>query len=76
MDDVLGLDLERELSVKDTVPAAADGVSEAEIEALVAERAAAKAVKDFTRADEIRSGLKARGVILEDGPNGTVWRYG
>jgi cysteinyl-tRNA synthetase len=75
MDGVLGLDLERELSVKDA-PVAASGVSEDEIKTLIAERAAAKAEKNFARADEIRSGLKTRGIILEDGPNGTVWRCG
>jgi cysteinyl-tRNA synthetase len=74
MDGVLGLDLERELGAQDA-PVSASGVREAEIEALVAERAAAKAAKNFARADEIRNGLKARGVILEDGPKGTVWRY-
>jgi cysteinyl-tRNA synthetase len=74
MDGVLGLDLERELSA--AAPVAATGIGDGEIEALVAERAAAKAVKNFARADEIRSNLKARGIILEDGPGGTVWRYG
>jgi cysteinyl-tRNA synthetase len=75
MDGVLGLDLERELNVTDAT-AAASGIGEAEIEALIAERSGAKAVKNFARADEIRDGLKARGVILEDSLNGTAWRYG
>ena len=71
MDEVLGLDLEGRLH--NAVPG---GVDPAEVEALVAERAGAKAAKNFARADEIRGALKARGVILEDGPGGTVWRYG
>ena len=44
------------------------------IQALIDERAAAKAAKDFARADEIRDDLVARGVRLEDGPSGTTWR--
>ena len=41
---------------------------------LVAERAAAKKTRDFARADAIRAELKTRGIILEDGPSGTVWK--
>jgi cysteinyl-tRNA synthetase len=73
MDGVLGLDLEGSLRCAAACP---DGIGEAEVEALVAERSDAKAAKDFARADGIRDALKARGVILEDGPGGTVWRYG
>ncbi len=54
--------------------AAADGPSEAEIEALIAERLAARKAKDFARADEIRTQLTDRGVTLEDGAGGTTWR--
>ena len=55
--------------------AAADGPGAADIEALIAERAAAKKAKDFGRADEIRDGLKVQGVVLEDKPGGvTEWR--
>lgn len=45
-----------------------------EIERLVAERSAARAAKDWKRADEIRNCLKDMGVVLEDGPRGTSWR--
>ncbi len=44
------------------------------VEASIAERVAARAAKDFQRADEIRAGLKAKGVELMDSPGGTTWR--
>ncbi len=46
----------------------------AEIEALVAERTAARKARDFTRSDEIRDRLLAQGIELLDGPGGTEWR--
>jgi len=47
---------------------------DAEIEALIRERDAARAAHDFERADRIRSDLRARGIILEDLPTGTRWK--
>jgi len=46
----------------------------ADIEALIAERLAARRAKNFARADEIRAQLAAQGIILEDGKEGTRWR--
>jgi len=45
-----------------------------QIEALIAERADAKKNRDFARADQIREGLLAQGVVLEDSREGTTWR--
>ncbi|MGF6377035.1 cysteinyl-tRNA synthetase [Clostridiales Family XIII bacterium PM5-7] len=41
-----------------------------EIQTLVDERQAARAAKDFARADEIRDILKAKGITLKDTPQG------
>ena len=51
-------------------------VSADEMEALIAERIAARKSRDFARSDAIRDDLKARGVILEDTAQGTRWKYG
>jgi cysteinyl-tRNA synthetase len=53
---------------------AAGGLADADIDALVAQRLAAKQTRQYTEADRIRDELLARGVVLEDGPAGTRWR--
>ena len=53
---------------------AVGGLDAQRIEALIAERLAARKAKDFARSDQIRDELKAQGVVLEDGAGGTTWR--
>ena len=45
-----------------------------EIEALIVKRAEAKKNKDYVLADKIRNDLKEKGILLEDGPQGTTWK--
>ncbi len=55
--------------------AGGDGeLSAKDIQALIDERAAAKAAKDYARADAIREELADKGVRIEDGADGTTWR--
>lgn len=49
-------------------------LEKAEIEALIAERQAAKSNKQWERADTLRDALTAKGVELADGVDGTSWR--
>jgi cysteinyl-tRNA synthetase len=50
------------------------GIEPASVEAQINARAAARAAKDFARADEIREALKDARVELMDTPAGTTWR--
>ena len=60
---VLGLNVEKEEENLDQ-----------EVEALIAERQAARKAKNFARADEIRDQLTAMGIILEDTREGVKWK--
>ena len=60
---VFGLDLEDKSNSIDQ-----------EIEALIEERRQARANKEFARSDAIRDQLKEQGILLDDTPQGTVWK--
>ena len=66
-DRVLGLDLLKAEESK------SDGISDAEVEALIARRAAAKKEKNYAEADRIRAELAAAGIVLADSPAGTTF---
>ncbi|MCI9633337.1 MAG: cysteine--tRNA ligase [Ruminococcus sp.] len=61
--DVLGIIVEKKEELLD-----------ADIEALIAERQAARKEKNFSRADEIRDELLERGIILKDTREGVQWK--
>lgn len=50
-----------------------DNSLDAEVEALIEERNQARKEKNWARADEIRDQLKARGIVIEDTPQGVKW---
>jgi cysteinyl-tRNA synthetase len=53
---------------------ARQGLTDAEIEALVEERTKAKKQRNFGRADQIRNELAEKGVIIEDSKDGVRWK--
>jgi cysteinyl-tRNA synthetase len=57
------------------VPADAEVVAPAEIERLLQARVEARKARNWAESDRIRSDLAARGVLLEDSPTGTTWRW-
>ena len=61
--DILGIVTEKKEELLD-----------ADVEALIAERQAARKARNFARADEIRDQLAGQGIILEDTRQGVKWR--
>ena len=47
---------------------------DSEIDALIVERTEARKARNFARSDEIRDLLAAKGIVLEDTPQGVRWR--
>ncbi len=72
---ILGLlQSDPEAFLKGKAKAGTRGLSDAQIESLIAQRLDARKNKNWKESDRIRDELKAAGVILEDGPKGTTWR--
>jgi cysteinyl-tRNA synthetase len=72
--EALGADFVQRLRAHvDGAVTLADGEAAAAIEAVIAARGAAKAARDFGRADALRDALAAVGVALKDGKDGTTW---
>ena len=53
-----------------------DATGAADIDALVAARFAARQNKDWAEADRLRDQLNELKIIVEDGPDGSIWRRG
>lgn len=51
-----------------------DAFDDAAVETMIAERAAARAQRNFGESDRIRDALAQAGIILEDKPEATIWR--
>jgi cysteinyl-tRNA synthetase len=78
-DDVAALEIARSAFAKingvlDIVPEREVVDDASEIEALLAERKAAREARDFARSDAIRAEIESRGIEIKDGPTGTVWK--
>ncbi len=68
-DEVLGLGLGDQIAREADLAARLEPM----VEGLLADRAEARAEKDFARADAIRERLAAAGVVIEDRPGGSRW---
>lgn len=73
--NILGL-LERDPQsfLQNSAPVQENALGSEEIEALIEARKQARASKNFAESDRIRAQLDAAGIVLEDSPQGTIWR--
>lgn len=53
---------------------ASQGLTDGQIDSLIADREQARKTRNFARADAIRDELSARGILLEDGKGGVRWK--
>ena len=79
--DVLGLDpasaqWRGNLGAGSSVGSAEHEALDALVQMLIAERAQARADKDWARADELRDRLAGAGIVVEDGRDGAAWHLG
>ena len=51
-----------------------DGLTDEQIEGLIAERNTARKQRNFKRSDEIRDELAAKGIVIEDAKDGVRWK--
>ncbi|MBW9120878.1 cysteine--tRNA ligase [Microbacterium trichothecenolyticum] len=58
---------------RSTVASAEASALDALVQTMIAQRADARAAKDWAAADRIRDAIAAAGIALEDGPDGTHW---
>ena len=66
------IDLAAAMGLEPRTTTGASG-DDAEIDAMVAARTVARDARDFAEADRLRDELSARGITIEDTPNGPVW---
>ncbi len=74
LSDLYAMDAVFGLKLRERAEAINSDTIEDDIQALIDERNQSRKDRNFARADQIRDALAARGIILEDGPEGTRWK--